>query len=65
VAGLRRVQSEKTGMLYLRCTERFRRTTPVPVGEGADLKGRRDGDIQAGAVPNSDGNVGRFDAVRL
>src|SRR5882757_617981 len=57
--------SPKTGMLYLPMTEFCSQTTPVPAGEGQAYKGGGMAVFKRVPVPNSDGNFGRFDAVRL
>lgn len=57
--------SPKTQMLYLPLTEFCAHTTPVPLDAGQTYTGGGRAVYQRGPVPNSDGNFGRLDAVRL
>jgi alcohol dehydrogenase (cytochrome c) len=57
--------SPKTQMLYLPLTEFCSHTTPVPLDAGQTYTGGGRAVYQRGPVPNSDGNFGRLDAVRL
>ena len=57
--------SPRTQMLYLPLTEFCSHTTPVPLDPGQTYTGGGRAVYQRGPVPNSDGNFGRLDAVRL
>jgi alcohol dehydrogenase (cytochrome c) len=57
--------SPKTQMLYLPLTEFCSHTTPTPLDPGQKYTGGGRAVYQRGPVPNSDGNYGRLDAVRL
>jgi alcohol dehydrogenase (cytochrome c) len=57
--------SPRTGMLYLPLTEFCSHTTPVPLDPGQAYTGGGRAIYERGPVPNSDGNFGQLDAVRL
>jgi alcohol dehydrogenase (cytochrome c) len=57
--------SPKTQMLYLPLNEFCSKTTPVPLDQGQAYTGGGRAIFDRTAVPNSDGNIGRVDAVKL
>jgi alcohol dehydrogenase (cytochrome c) len=57
--------SPRTGMLYLPLTEFCSMTTPTPLDPGQVYTGGGRAVYRRVAVPNSDGNFGRIDAIRL
>ena len=57
--------SPKTGMLYMPLNEYCSNTTPTPLDPGQAYTGGGRAVYARVAVPNSDGNVGRVDAIKL
>jgi alcohol dehydrogenase (cytochrome c) len=57
--------SPKTGTLYLPLNEYCSNTTPTPLDPGQAYTGGGRAVYARTLVPNSDGNVGRIDAIRL
>jgi alcohol dehydrogenase (cytochrome c) len=57
--------SPKTGMLYMPLNEYCSNTTPTPLDPGQAYTGGGRAIYARVAVPNSDGNVGRVDAIKL
>jgi len=57
--------SPKTGALYLPLNEYCSNTTPQPLDPGQAYTGGGRAVFDRKPVPNSDGNIGRVDAVRL
>jgi len=57
--------SPKTGMLYMPLNEYCSNTTPTPLDPGQAYTGGGRAVFARVAVPNSDGNVGRVDAIKL
>lgn len=57
--------SPKTQMLYLPLTEFCSNSTPIPIEPGHVYKGGGGAVYSRIPVPNSDGNFGRIDAIRL
>jgi alcohol dehydrogenase (cytochrome c) len=57
--------SPKTQLLYLPLNEFCSKTTPVPLDPGQSYTGGGRAVFDRTTVPNSDGNIGRVDAVRL
>lgn len=57
--------SPKTQMLYLPLNEFCSNTTPTPLDQGQAYTGGGRAVFARTLVPNSDGNVGRIDAVKL
>jgi len=57
--------SPKTQMLYLPLNEFCSKTTPLPLDQGQAYTGGGRATFDRTAVPNSDGNIGRVDAIKL
>ena len=57
--------SPKTGMLYMPLNEYCANTTPTPLDPGQAYTGGGRATGAAVPVPNSDGKIGRVDAVKL
>jgi PQQ-dependent dehydrogenase (methanol/ethanol family) len=57
--------SPKTGILYMPLNEYCSNTTPTPLDPGQAYTGGGRAIFARFPVPNSDGNIGRVDAVRL
>jgi alcohol dehydrogenase (cytochrome c) len=57
--------SPKTGILYMPLNEYCSNTTPSPLDPGQAYTGGGRAVFSRVAVPNSDGNIGRVDAIRL
>ena len=57
--------SPKTGMLYMPLNEYCSNTTPSPLDPGQAYTGGGRAVFARVPVPNSDGNIGRVDAIRL
>lgn len=57
--------SPKTGILYIPLTQFCAHNTPTPLEAGKKYTGGGLAVYERGPVPNSDGNFGRVDAVRL
>jgi alcohol dehydrogenase (cytochrome c) len=57
--------SPRTQMLYLPLSEYCSNTTPTPLGPGETYTGGGRAVYARGPVPNSDGNFGRLDAIKL
>ena len=57
--------SPKTGMLYLPLNEYCSNTTPTPLDPGQAYTGGGRAVYARVPVPNSDGKIGRVDAVKL
>jgi glucose dehydrogenase len=57
--------SPKTSMLYLPLNEYCSDTTPTPLDPGQIYTGGGRATYTRKPIPNSDGNIGRVDAVRL
>jgi alcohol dehydrogenase (cytochrome c) len=57
--------SPKTGMLYMPLNEFCSNTTPTPLDPGQAYTGGGRATFSRVKVPNSDGNVGRVDAIKL
>jgi alcohol dehydrogenase (cytochrome c) len=55
----------RTGMLYMPLNEFCANTTPLPLDPGQAYTGGGRANFQRTAVPNSDGNFGRVDAIKL
>ncbi len=57
--------SPKTGMLFMPLNEYCANTTPTPLDPGQSYTGGGRAIFARTLVPNSDGNVGRLDAIKL
>jgi len=57
--------SPKTGMLYMPLNEFCSNTTPTPLDPGQAYTGGGRAIFARVPVPNSDGNIGRIDAIKL
>ena len=57
--------SPRTGILYMPLNEYCANTTPQPLDPGQAYTGGGRAEFRRGPVPNSDGNFGRVDAIRL
>jgi alcohol dehydrogenase (cytochrome c) len=57
--------SPKTGILYMPLNEYCSNTTPTPLDRGVTYTGGGRAIFSRVTVPNSDGKIGRIDAVRL
>ncbi len=57
--------SPKTGILYMPLNEYCSNTTPTPLDPGQAYTGGGRAIFSRVTVPNSDGNVGRVDAIKL
>jgi alcohol dehydrogenase (cytochrome c) len=57
--------SPRTGILYMPLNEYCANTTPTPLDPGLAYTGGGRAIFSRVTVPNSDGNVGRLDAIRL
>jgi alcohol dehydrogenase (cytochrome c) len=57
--------SPKTGMLYMPLNEYCANTTPTPLDPGQSYSGGGRAIFARVPVPNSDGKIGRVDAIKL
>ena len=57
--------SPKTGMLYMPLNEYCSNTTPTPLDPGQSYTGGGRAIFARVPVPNSDGKIGRVDAIKL
>jgi alcohol dehydrogenase (cytochrome c) len=57
--------SPKTGILYMPLNEYCSNTTPTPLDPGQAYTGGGRAIYARVSVPNSDGNIGRVDAIKL